>query len=197
MDNNKLYNDFEEMKEQMSLLKNKLAKQSLINEKLIRQSMSNNQSYINRQGRSSIITAFVTIPLGIAVFALYGFSIYFCIITAAILAFAVYKMWQLHKTLWDLDFTNCDLITISEQTQKLKKNYTNWPKYSIPVFLVWLLLIYMEYNHMPWSDTVHSLGIGAFVGGALGTICGYIADRKVIRKANEILEYIEEIRSGE
>ena len=73
MDNNKLYNDFEEMKEQMSLLKNKLAKQSLINEKLIRQSMSNNQSYINRQGRSSIITAFVTIPLGIAVFALYGF----------------------------------------------------------------------------------------------------------------------------
>ena len=96
MDNNKLYNDFEEMKEQMSLLKNKLAKQSLINEKLIRQSMSNNQSYINRQGRSSIITAFVTIPLGIAVFALHGFSIYFCIITAAILAFAVYKMWQLH-----------------------------------------------------------------------------------------------------
>ena len=50
---------------------------------------------------------------------------------------------------------------------------------------------------MPWSDTVHSLGLGAFVGGALGTICGYIADRKVIRKANEILEYIEEIRSGE
>ena len=80
MENN---NDFEEMRQQIGLLKSKLDDQRIVNEDIIRHVVQQKMNTVNRVGWMVVIIGLLEIPLVLWVFrSLCGFSWLFCIITA-------------------------------------------------------------------------------------------------------------------
>lgn len=80
MENN---NDFEDMRQQIGLLKGKLDDQRIVNEQIIRHVVQQKMNTVNRVGWIVVIIGLLEIPLVLWVFrALCGFSWPFCIVTA-------------------------------------------------------------------------------------------------------------------
>ena len=82
---------------------------------------------------------------------------------------------------------------------KVKTHYQEWYKVAIPMIVVWLAwLIYEMSGILGWESP---LAIGFYCGAGVGVIIGGIAgsriNRKIIGKATEILDQIEELQKEE
>lgn len=197
MENNTLISqEFEQMRAQIGALKEKLEKQTIINEEHIRRSMKSKMSDINRT---------ITATIGIGIFALLyttwffywqGCSIGFIILTAIMLAVCLGLTIVQKVHLNKMDFSKGNLVETAGYLSKLKTHYQNWYKIAIPMLVIWFGL--MMYEMTKVLDLTSSMAIGfycgAAVGGIIGGVAGFRINKKVVRKATEILEQIEELQ---
>ena len=197
MENNTLISqEFEQMSAQIGALKEKLEKQTIINEKHIRRSMKSKMSDINRT---------ITATIGIGIFALLyttwffyrlGCSIGFIILTAIMLAVCLGLTIAQKVHLNKMDFSKGNLVETAGYLSKLKTHYQNWYKIAIPVLVIWFGLWMYEISKTLDLDSSMAIGVycGAVVGGIIGGVAGFRINKKVVRKATEILEQIEELQ---
>ena len=197
MENNTLISqEFEQMRAQIGALKEKLEKQTIINEEHIRRSMKSKMSDINRT---------ITATIGIGIFALLyttwffywqGCSIGFIILTAIMLAVCLGLTIVQKVHLNKMDFSKGNLVETAGYLSKLKTHYQNWYKIAIPMLVVWFGLMMYEMTKTLDLDSSMAIGFycGAAVGGIIGGVAGFRINKKVVRKATEILEQIEELQ---
>ncbi len=191
--------ELEEMRSQIGVLKKKLEKQNIVNEKHIRNSMKSKMSSLNN-------TITVTIFLGI--FALLfcpwyfleqGCSYAFVISTAVMLAACLVLTIIQRVNLGRMDFSKGNLVETAQTLSKIKIHYQGWHKIAIPMIVIWLG--WMSYEMVGVMGIDGPMAIGFFCGAAVGVVIGGIAgrrvNRKVVAKAGEILEQIEELRGME
>ena len=186
------------MRSQISLLRNKLDKQTIINELHIRRSMKSNMSEINRTILASIIAGAFALPYCTWFFWSKGLSTLFVVATAIMLAACLGLTIAKQVTLKRLDFSSGNLVEVAEKLGGIKKHYQDWVKIAIPMVLIWFSwLIYEMISTLGVSPMTMGFCIGAILGGLIGGFVGMRMNKEVISKTTEILSQIEELQKGE
>ena len=131
--------DFEDMRQQMSILKEKLQKQEIVNDRLIRRSMRKNVAFINRTYLAMCALALLMIPYSYWAFvSLSGFSVAFWIGTSVWLLVAFgYTLWN-GQSLRDGSLLHDDLLVARQKVAQAKKRDSQWLLVGIPTCILWL-----------------------------------------------------------
>ena len=196
MENIFISHELDEMRSQINALKEKLEKQTIVNEEHIRRSMKSKMSDINKTVTATIFLGVFALVYSTWFFYRQGCSIGFTILTGLMLAVCLGLTIVQKINLGKMDLSKGNLVETASYLSKLKRHYQNWYKIAIPMLVIWFGLMMYEMTQI--LDLKSSMAIGFYCGAATGAIIGGVAgfriNKKVVRKATEILEQIEELQ---
>ena len=157
--------------------------------------------------KMSDINRIVSITIVLGVFALLyctyffytmDFSLAFVVATAIMLAVCLVLTIAQRVTLGKADFSHGNLVETARMLGKVRTHYAEWYKIAIPMLVIWFgWMMYEVFNIFEPSPMMTGFVCGSCVGILLGGFLGFRINRKVTRKANEILTQIEELQRGE
>lgn len=185
--------ELEEMKQQMALLKKKLEQQKIVNENVLRSAMKKKLYGLNKRVRVIFIMGIFVAIWAPGYFTILDFSPLFCAATAVMLLFSAFKTFQYHRKLWRLNFSQSNLIELSEQLTLLRKRYKEWYKIAWCMIIPWFIWIIYEAYSIYGEESVWFLG-GSAVGVIIGGLIGTRINNNIIRRADELLEQIDEYK---
>ena len=197
MENEKFISqELEEMRSQIDILKNQLEKQVIVNDTHIRNSMKSKASDINRTVGATIFLGVIALIYCTWFFYSQGLSLLFVIATSIMLATCIILTIAQKAALGKLDFSSDNIVETAKILGKIKTHYSEWHRIAIPMILIWFgWLIYEVISTLGPSPMTIGFCCGAFIGGRLGGIMGFRINRKVVRKASEILSQIAELQN--
>ena len=193
------HTEFEEMRQQLDILKNKLDNQTLINDKLIRQSMLNKMSFMKKYTWVSFLVLLFIYYGYNEVRIMFNMSWWFYGFTVLVMTFSVcFDAYINHVN--KKEFLNGDLIAASLQMQRMKKLRKKSLLYVLPLMTIWVSWLFIElYNG---SSAVNggantSLFYGAMVGGGIGLVIGLAIGISIYlrmqRINSDIIQQIDEL----
>lgn len=185
-------NEIEQMRSQLLLLKKRLDNQSMLNEKHIRAAVRGGVSDLNSRGLAIMIFGLFALPFCVFSFYRTGMSYWFCGATGVMLAFCVVMTWVHHRELWALDMSNAAMVDVGAKVRKLNRNYATWLRIGLPMLAVWFPWFAIE-SFIHGNTSLYYIG-GAFAGGIIGLVIGLRFRKGVIRRTEELLAQIDEIR---
>ena len=198
--NNNNINELEQLREQMSIFKDKLNKQQIINDQLVRNTMKSKLSWI----KSFVWGEIIIIPillLGMAVFHagtglswwLYGF------LAIGLIADATgdFIINRIPKG----QLLSGDLVETSKRLVKMKKQRTSWFIIGLIFVTIWLVWFIVEFVlktdpgcALPDHNLVIAImAIAVAVGGVIGGIISWLIFRKMQRTNNQLIEQINQV----
>ena len=198
--NNNNLNELEQLREQMSVFKDKLNKQQIINDQLVRNTMKSKLSWI----KSFVWGEIIIIPimlLGMAVFHagtglswwLYGF------LAIGLIADATgdFIINRIPKG----QLLSGDLVETSKRLVKMKKQRTSWFIIGLIFVTIWLVWFIVELVlktdpgcALPDHNLVIAImAIAVAVGGVIGGIISWLIFRKMQRTNNQLIEQINQV----
>ena len=185
--------DLENMRQQMTALKNKLNKQEIINDSLIRRSMRNEVNTITRRYNIIVILAVLMVPYSYWVFVkLSGFSMAFWISSSIFMLICAGATFYNARKISDPDMMSHSLLEARKRVASTKKFDADWLKFGIPAVTLWfawfIYEIYLQ-NH----DFANGLFWGGCVGGIIGAICGIKFHFKTQRQYQDVIDQIEDL----
>jgi len=191
MENNK---DFEEMRQQINLLKGKLDNQKIVNDTIIHRVVQEKMDAIHQVGWGVVIFGILEIPLVLWVFrVLCGFSWMFCIITALyVLATVIFQI-SMNLSLQRRVTSDDSLLALGQQLIKQKKRNVMQLFVVLPFTALWTgLLVWEAYvnQHVGALDFKLFVFIVIF-GVALGVIIGLTVFFKRYNAMKDALSQIE------
>lgn len=189
-------NEWNDMREQLQLLKQKVEREEQLGERQIRRAMSRQMAKINRQGLFFTILALVSIPYFIWSRAILPVSEPFCWFTCAYLLAAAIYTHLIHSELSAEDLTRDHLITVARKLTALKRSYTRWLYLSIPFLAVWIYWYVHELRLILRPEIFVTTLIACAIGGLIGFAIGIHKHMQVQRGCSELLEQIREISDG-
>lgn len=188
---------FEEMRQQMAILKEKLKKQEIVNDSILRQSMKKNASSILNKYYLVAVVGLFMIPYGYWVFIkLQNLSLAFwigtCVFMLICVGYTLYNIRIVHATrLFDKD-----LMETRQSIARAKKLDRDWLMIGIPMAFVWLGWLVYEL-HRQGNEMSTAFIIGAAVGVVIGFAIGLSIHHKTQRQYQEIIEQIEDLKKIE
>ena len=188
----------EEMRSQITLLRNRLEQQAIVNERNIRRAMKSKMSDINRTIVLTSVFGLFALVYCTWFFYSQGCSLAFVITTAAILMICVALTIYQRFRLGCINFSEGNIVEVAQRLGKVRKHYYEWPKIALPILIPWFGWCIYEIISIFGTDAFAvGMCVGAAIGGLIGGITGLRINRKVIRRADEILRHLEELQSGE
>lgn len=182
-----------EMKEQLSILNQKLEKEKIVNDRMMRRATKEKISKMQRHALIKAIAIAFAIPYTCWVTHWLGFSPWFCAFTFAALVIALYADYRIHRNLRANEAMQGNLMDVRKKVLHIKQAYGDWIKFSIPILIVWLTwFVYEIYQQPDIPQEAIFAGIGS--GGIFGGIIGFLEYRKIQRSADEILQQIEDMK---
>ena len=132
------YNDFEDMRQQIGLLKSKLGSQRIVNEDIIRHVVQQKMHQVNRIGWGIVVIGLLEIPLVLWVFrSLCGFSWLFCIITALYVLATVLFQLKLNMDVQRQIRPDADLLAVGQRLVQLKRLNIKQLYVAMPFSVLW------------------------------------------------------------
>lgn len=193
MENSKINNsELETMRAQITLLKDKLDKETIVSEKLLRDTMRHKAKSINTTAWVGVAASIFVIFTVLTSFRSLGFSWWFIAATILMMLVCDFFTWKYHKDV-NAKTMNSDLFTVAKVMKQLRDNYKKWLKYSIAMITVWLVWLSIEY-YIQLNDCKLAITIiiATLIGAAIGGFIGWKMHKSVIRNAEEIISQIEE-----
>ena len=193
------HTEFEEMRQQLGILKNKLDNQTLINDKLIRQSMLNKMSFMKKYTWVSSLMLPYTYYVYYKVRDMFYISWWFYGFTVIFLTLSVcFDAYINHVN--KKDFLNGDLIAVSLQMQRMKKLRKKSLLYALPLITIWVSWLFIElYNVSSAANggANTSLLYGTMVGSGIGVVIGLAIGISIYlrmqRINSDIIQQIDEL----
>ena len=197
MENNTLLShELEEMRSQISILKEKLEKQNIVNEQHIRRSMKSKANDLHKTIRGTVgggIFALIYCPI---YFYWLGCSLPFVVVTTIVLAVCLALTIRQNVVLGRMDFSQGNLVETAEALGSVRKHYIRWTRLAAPAIIIpWYAWCMYEFIRLDNPGGIVLL-VCATVGGIIGGMIGFSINRKVVRQANEILAQIEELQQS-
>lgn len=194
MENTLMSHELEEMRSQITALKEKLDKQTIVNDLHIRNSMKSKANSMNRTISGTVAAGIFALIYCPICFSHLGCSVPFVIVTTVMLALCLILTVRQKRLLDKVDFSLGNLVGIAEALGHIRKHYTVWPKIVAPMFLVpWFAWCIYEFSKLNELGGMVVL-VCAVVGGIIGGIIGFSIDRKVVRQTDDILSQIAELQ---
>lgn len=186
-----MQNDYEleNMRQQMSMLKNKLEKQEIVNDNFMRRSMKKEVSSITRYYIILIIMGCFMIPYSYLVFVkLCHLSLSFGIGTSIFMIVCTVATYYNKRKISDPNLMSNSLVEARKKVASAKKFDVDWLKFGIPALILWLSWFTLEaFQHNFF------LFLGGCVGAICGAIGGFMAHRKTQRQYQGIIDQIEDL----
>lgn len=194
------HTEFEEMRQQLDILKNKLDNQTLINDKLIRQSMLNKMSFMKKYTWVSFLVLLFIYYGYNEVRIMFNMSWWFYGFTVLVMTFCVcFDAYINHVN--KKEFLNGDLIAASLQMQRMKKLRKRSLLYGIFFMTIWVSWFVIElYNGSGAANGGEntSMFYGMLVGGGVGLIAGVAIGiwlyLRMQRINSDIIQQIDELK---
>ena len=190
--------DLENMRQQMTTLKNKLNKQEIVNDRLIRRSMKNEVGTITRRYYIIMALGLFMIPYGYWCFVkLCGLSLFFWIVTSIFMLVCVGATYYTLRKINDPNMMNRNLVEARKKVASAKKFEANWLFFGIPAVVLWLGWFLYETYQLHGGAVSNGLFWGGCIGGIIGAICGLSLNFKTQRQFQDIIEQIEDLTAGD
>ena len=189
-------NDFEleNMRQQMTTLKNKLNQQEIVNDRLIRRSMKNEVNTITRRYYIIMALGLFMIPYGYWCFVkLCGLSLFFWIATSIFMLVCVGATFYTLRKINDPDMMNRNLVEARKKVASAKKFEANWLFFGIPAVVLWLSWFLYQTYQLHGGALSNGLFWGGCIGGIIGAICGLSFNFKTQRQYQDIIDQIEDL----
>lgn len=198
-DYNSEYQEFDDLREQVSLLKNKLDAQAILSQNSMLNAVRKSVSKLGRSSWQISLMGFLGAAFCFwALYCYLDFSLWFAIFTSVMMTVAGAFHMAIHRRMNNVDISRRNLLEVANEVIRFRRIYTKWPLYALPVLLIWLFWLVFEEALMIPND---SLREGFYIGGSFGFIIGGIIGlrmrRKVINDATKVLEQIRELQENE
>ena len=188
--------NFEDLRQQMEVLKQKLEHQEIINDRIVRQSMRKSANRINLRYYISIAMAVFVVPYSYWAFIkLLGISIEFWIATCVLMVICIIATLYNGKDLRDSDLMNQNLLDVRRKMARAKKFDNQWLFFGIPAILVWFAWLAYECYKKDGDGGLASIIVAGGIGLVLGMIIGLAIHLRTQRTYQEIIDQIEELES--
>ncbi len=202
MEDNTMTNDFQEledMRRQISLLKEKLDKESIVNDKLMRNIMSTKIGNVN----SYLLKLLILIPFTMALVyfdfgILFPLSTEFMIVTQIMLVgFGIY-IYLNKRLLASANIAGGNLVEESKKLLRFKKREIRYIFFGIPTCIAWMVWCFYELLHCgKEQDEIICVIIGASIGAIFGFGYSIRKFRMIMRNINSVVSQIEDISTND
>lgn len=202
MEDNTMTNDFQEledMRRQISLLKEKLDKESIVNDKLMRNIMSTKIGNVN----SYLLKLLILIPFTMALVyfdfgILFPLSTEFMIVTQIMLVgFGIY-IYLNKRLLASANIAGGNLVEESKKLLRFKKREIRYIFFGMPICIVWMVWCFYELLHCgKEQDEIICVIIGASIGAIFGFGYSIRKFRMIMRNINSVVSQIEDISTND
>ncbi len=200
MDNN-INNDLqlEQMRQQMTELKQQLDRQQIVNEQLLRQSMTSKMSWIKRYIWLEVALIPILLLILAPIHAMLGLSWWLYGFLAVMLVVDVAADWRINHVDRNQLLTG-NLVEASRRLTLMKKQRA-WAfvlgLIGVIVWIVWFLFELKNVQGLQSSDFLNGFAQGGFVGGIIGAVIGLIVSiiifNKMQRTNDEVLRSIDQL----
>ena len=184
MNNDTNYQELDLMREQFAQLKNMLDKERIVNERIMRRAMGEKANKLNRQSIFFIILAIIFIPYVIFIIPMVGIPQFYGYMVALLLLIAAISEIFSAVSLSKIDFSNGNLMEISEIMVRYKRRNIQWLYFSIPYLLLWISGMF--YEAIKAGNMAYIVGMG--IGLVIGLTFGIRTLVKTQRIASEIID---------
>jgi hypothetical protein len=190
--------DLENMRQQMTTLKNKLNQQEIVNDRFVRRSMRNEVNTITRRYYIIMALGLFMIPYGYWCFVkLSGLSIFFWIVTSIFMLVCVGATFFTLRKINDPNLMNHNLVEARKKVASAKKFEANWLFFGIPAVVLWLGWFLYEVYQIHGGAIGNGIFWGGCIGGIIGAICGLSINFRTQRQYQDIIDQIEDLTAGE
>ena len=192
------HEELEQMREQLQLLKEKLAREHIVSDKVMRRAVRDKLSGVQQRSVAMSIVGTLAIPFVITTLHAAGFSLGYTIMTGAFLIVAVavelYTMGMLRSS----DLRSGNLLSAGIQAARVKRLQQQWLVVGLIFVVVWLTWgAYELHGIFPNAEEFHAMLISGAVGGVIGGVIGGVVYRRNQRELSEIIDQIEDLIEGE
>ena len=186
--------DFENMRQQLTTLKNKLNQQEIVNDRLIRHSMEKTAGNIGRRYYMIMALCLLMLPYSYWAFVmLNGFSIPFWIFTCIGMLICGGGTFYNSRKLSDSNMMTNNLLEVRRRMASAKKFDANWLVFGIPASILWLAWFFYEVYKQNHDLLCYPLFWAGCIGGIFGAIFGLSIHFKTQRQYQKIIDQIEDI----
>ena len=187
--------NFEEMRAQIALLKNKVEKEELVNDRLLREIIKTKVRTINAQCRKVVICGVFCMVIFPYMHFELGLSWLFVAATIVMMIFCVGMTIYFHSPINSRSFIEDDVKPLAQKAARLKKQYQNWLHYVTPTITIpwvgWYCFEVLGGLHITGESAI-SFVVAILVGGAIGALIGYMFHKKVVDSCDDIISQLEE-----
>ena len=194
MDHNIIEAEWQEMKEQIALLKKTIERQDIVSDRLMRRTMKRKMRSLNREARFVyVLGAFALVYCNI-VFVNMGLSLWFSLATTVFMLAAIgYTVWM-HRGLSVEEISTGRLVEVGRKVARMKRMGQRWLRGVFPFLAVWFgWFVWEIWQSEANKDLALGMIVGGAVGGIVGGIIGYMRYRNTQRLADEILDNIKDV----
>ena len=186
--------DLENMRQQMTTLKNKLNQQEIVNDRLMRRSMKNEVNTITRRYYIIMALGLFMIPYGYWCFVkLCGLSLFFWIVTSIFMLVCAGATYYTCRKINDPHLMNRNLVEARKKVASAKKFEANWLFFGIPAVVLWFAWFMYESYKIHGDALSSGFFWGGCIGGIIGAICGLSLNFKTQRQFQDIIDQIEDL----
>ena len=188
--------NLEEMRSQITILKEKVDKQAIVDDKLIHNVINTHTSDIKRKVFIAIVCGLLTV--GISPLAFHhnlGLSWMFVIATDILMIYCISMEMYYKRMITDKTLMNASVLEVAQTVSRFKsgyKRYTliNWVVL-LPIWLIWMF-VEMYFNFSDNMELFWAMAAGLGVGIVVGGIIGLRLFVRIIDNADQIIKEIQE-----
>lgn len=195
--------ELEQLRQQMSILKDKLDKQEIVNGRLMRQAMSNKLSWIKKYiwFEIAILPPLLLLFAGIHYSMQLSWWLYaFLALGLIIDVIADYRINKIDKN----ELLSGNLVDAGRKLVLMKRQRAIAFGISMPLVVVWLIWFLYELlhsSHVATTEMARGLAAGGFVGGIIGGVIGFVVGtllfRRMQRTNDDIISQINALEPDE
>ena len=186
--------DLENMRQQMTTLKNKLNQQEIVNDRFICRSMKNEVNKITHRYNIIMAIGLLMVPYGYWCFVkLCGLSYFFWIVTSIFMLICVGATFYNSRKISDPELMSHSLVEARKKVASAKKFESNWLLFGIPTVILWMGWFFYEIYQIQGGDFNNGFFWGGFIGGIIGAICGIKMHFKTQHQYQDIIDQIEDL----
>ena len=187
------YNEMEEMRRQMAVLKEKLEKEEILSDRLLRNTMQNQVRSIRRRANWSSVGGVCVLTVGPMAFSNLGTSTTFIVVTSLMMLVIMLLTVMMHSKLREADVRDGELLAVARNARRLKDDYRRWRYIGIPLMTAWLVWLVIEVVHGQSNPTDSLIMLTpVIIGGIIGGILGVMRNNHLVGMLDDIIHQIEE-----
>lgn len=188
--------NLEELRSQITILKEKVENQTIVNDKLIHSVINAHTGDIKRKMFTAVVCGLITVC--ISPFAFHhnlGLSWLFVIVTDIFMIYCMSMEVYYKRMISDKAMMNASILEVAQRVSRFKSSYKRYTLINCVVLLpIWLIWLFVE-TYFRFSDNMEmfwSLAAGLGVGIVAGGIIGLCLFFRIIDNANQIIKEINE-----